>query len=117
MATYPTLPSQEADIIAIWIAILDAARANQGEVTAATIRAHLTREVEPHMIGAVVSKMTGPTARCPGRHLYLKRIPGRFEYSGNGRSRNSQRMMPVYILVDDSMPGFVSKLLPKGALV
>lgn len=68
-----------------------AANAAHGRVTAATVRANLDRDVNPHRIGAVMSVLA--------RRGVLKRTR-RIALSGNTAQRNGQRLMPVYKITD-----------------
>lgn len=80
------------DRVAICVAILDAHDTSPtGTVTAATIRAHLERPVNPHRIGAVISALANR-----GVLVRLRRTAK----SGNRAQRNGQRDMPVYRIPD-----------------
>ena len=76
----------------IYGAILDAAAIAGGTLTAASIRPHLPAHLtDDPRVGAAVSALI--------RRGIIRRT-GRYALSGNGKSRNSNRPVPVYRVLD-----------------
>ena len=81
-----------AKMRAIYSAISDAAALAGGTITAASIRPHLPAHLtgDPR-VGAAMSALVA------GRII---RRTGRYAVSGNGKSRNALRPMPIYVVLD-----------------
>lgn len=82
-------PTKADHLAAIRRAVLAAAEANGGIVTAATIRPHLPEWVDKHRIGAVISALVRAQALID---------TGRVARSGDSRNRNRNRPKPIYML-------------------
>lgn len=86
------LPSAEDDRAHIFEAIRTAAAEHHGEVHAATVRRHLTRDVNPARIGAAFGALVSQGVLV---------FAGRYERNGGVRSRNGNKPSPVYLLMGD----------------
>lgn len=86
------LPSAEDDRAHILAAIRAAADAHQGEVHAATVRQHLTRDVNPSRIGAAFAALIAQKVLV---------FAGRYERNGGVKSGNANKPSPVYLLMGD----------------
>ena len=76
----------------IYAAISDAAAIAGGTLTAASIRPHLPAHLtDDPRVGAAVSALI--------RRGIIRRT-GRYALSGNGKSRNGLRPVPVYVVLD-----------------
>lgn len=85
-------PSAEDDRAHIFAAIRTAAAEHHGEVHAATVRRHLTRDVNPARIGAAFGALVSQGVLV---------FAGRYERNGGVRSRNGNKPSPVYLLMGD----------------
>lgn len=85
-------PSAEDDREHIFAAIRTAAAEHHGEVHAATVRRHLTRDVNPARIGAAFGALVSQGVLV---------FAGRYERNGGVRSRNGNKPSPVYLLMGD----------------
>ena len=79
-------PSARDDRVAIHDAIERAAAANNGEVHIADVRAHLTRDVDPHRIGAAICALVRQGV-----------LVGTGQYRGNGNHRSRNRTRPAEV--------------------
>jgi hypothetical protein len=86
------LPSAEDDRAHIMAAIKAAADEHHGEVHAATVRQHLTRDVNPSRIGAAFAALIAQKVLV---------FAGRYERNGGVKSGNANKPSPVYLLVGD----------------
>ena len=86
------LPSAEDDRAHIFAAIRTAAAEHHGEVHAATVRRHLTRDVNPARIGAAFGALVSQGVLV---------FAGRYERNGGTKSRNGNKPSPVYLLMGD----------------
>lgn len=81
-----------AKMRAIYSAISDAAAIAGGTLTAASIRPHLPAHLtDDPRVGAAVSALV--------KSKVIRRT-GRYAVSGNGKSRNALRPMPIYVVLD-----------------
>ena len=81
-----------AKMRAIYSAISDAAAIAGGTLTAASIRPHLPAHLtDDPRVGAAVSALV--------KSRTIRRT-GRYAVSGNGKSRNAMRPMPIYVVLD-----------------
>lgn len=86
------LPSAEDDRAHIMAAIRIAADTHHGEVHAATVRQHLTRDVNPSRIGAAFAALIAQKVLIP---------TGRYERNGGSKSGNANKPSPVYLLMGE----------------
>ena len=100
MSTYQVLDDLALDpatlsaakMRAIYSAIGDAAAIAGGTLTAASIRPHLPAHLtDDPRVGAAVSALV--------KSRTIRRT-GRYAVSGNGKSRNTMRPMPIYVVLD-----------------
>lgn len=85
-------PSAEDDRTHIFEAIRTAAAEHHGEVHAATVRRHLTRDVNPARIGAAFAALLAQKVLVS---------TGRYERNGGAKSGNANKPSPVYLLMGE----------------